>query len=90
MPERQVRDFFGTIFGVEKFIVNQQSAFALGFPNLQTLLDRLPTLRKVSVYLASMDIYAGNPTRSLAEIFGVSPSAMAIRLEELSLVEHLT
>lgn len=86
MPEVQVREIFAQIFGQEQFSVDQRSAYALAFKGLSDLHSRLPTIRQLSTHLATTDLYSGIPTRSLCEIFGVSPTAMAIRIEELSLI----
>lgn len=87
MPEVQVRDIFAQIFGTERFEVNKDSAFALGFKSIGALRSELPTVRHISCRLATTSFYGGMPTRCLCEIFGVSQTAMAIRIEELSLVE---
>jgi formiminotetrahydrofolate cyclodeaminase len=86
MPERQVRDIFFAIFGTEKFELSQGSAFAIGFEGLAHMKTKLPTVRHVSTHLSTTAFFAGVPQRSLCEIFGVSKSAMAIRIEELSLI----
>ena len=86
MPEIQVREIFSQIFRQEKFEVNRKTAFALGFPSLGAMRTELPTLRHISSRLATTRIYQGFPNRSLCEVFGVSQTAMAIRIEELSLV----
>lgn len=89
MPEVQVRDIFEQIFGQEQFNVDQRSAFALGFRGVGAMQTKLPTDRHLSVRLATTDLYSGIPKRSLCGIFGVSPTAMAIRIEELSLIQSL-
>ena len=86
MPEVQVRDIFTQIFGREQFDVNHASAFALGFNGIGALRSALPSVRHLSARLATTSFYLGVPTRSLCEIFGVSQTAMAIRIEELSLI----
>ena len=86
MPEVQVREIFVQIFGQDQFDVDKRSAFALGFESVDEIRSELPTPRHLSARLAVTDFYFGVPTRSLCEIFGVSPTAMAIRIEELSLV----
>lgn len=88
MPDVQVRDIFAQIFGEERFAVNQDSAFSLGFKSVGALRSELPTVRHLSARLATTSFYAGTPTRSLCEIFAVSQTAMAIRIEELSLVQN--
>ena len=86
MPEVQVREIFAKIFGEEQFNVDQRSAVALGFRGVNAMQSKLTTDRKLSIHLATTDLYSSVPIRSLCEIFGVSPTAMAIRIEELSLV----
>ena len=86
MPEVQVRNIFSAIFGCEKFEIDSKSAFSLGFQNPSNFKQQMPTPRHLSVFLASVVMYAGVPKRSLTDMFGVSPMAMAIRLEELELV----
>jgi hypothetical protein len=86
MPEVQVRDIFSQIFGQDQFEVNRDSAFTLGFRSLGDMRKALPTVRHISMRLATTMTYSGVPTRSLCEIFGVSHTAMAIRIEELSLI----
>jgi formiminotetrahydrofolate cyclodeaminase len=88
MPEVQVRDLFTQIFGREQFHVDQSSAFALGFRGVGAMKSKLPTARHLSAHLATTDLYSGVPTRSLCGIFGVSPTAMAIRIEELTLINN--
>ncbi len=89
MPEFQVRDIFAQIFGQEQFEVNQRSAFALGFNGVSAMRSKLPTIRHLSARLATTDLYSAIPTRSLCEIFGVSPTTMAIRIEELYLIRSI-
>jgi len=89
MPEVQVRDIFTQIFGQEQLEVNHASAHALGFNGMSNMRSVLPTARHISAHLATTSFYFGLPTRSLCEIFGVSQTAMAIRIEELSLVHDV-
>jgi formiminotetrahydrofolate cyclodeaminase/Zn-dependent peptidase ImmA (M78 family) len=86
MPEVPVREIFSQIFENEVFGINKNTAFALGFQNLDAMRTELPTVRHVSARLATTRMYSGRPLRSLCEIFGVSQTAMAIRIEELSLI----
>ena len=86
MPAKQIQDIFTRIFGVDSFEVNQDSAYALGFKRLSEFENHISTPRRLSTHLATVQLYAGKATRSLTDVFGVSPSAMAIRLEELELV----
>ena len=88
MPANQLRNIFSMTFGTEEFQVNRDSAFALGLKKLSALKDRLSTARDLSSHLASVDMYAGEAKRSLSSISGVSPDAMAIRIEELKLIAN--
>lgn len=89
MPEVQVREIFTLIFGQEQFEVNHASAFALGFNGIGALRSELPTVRHITARLATTSLYQSVPRRSLCEFFGVSQTAMAIRIEELSLFRTL-
>ncbi len=86
MPEFQVRIIFEQIFGQEHFEINQRSAYALGFKGVDAMMSKLPTPRHLASCLATTNFYSSVPKRSLCEVFGVSPTAMAIRIEELSLI----
>jgi formiminotetrahydrofolate cyclodeaminase len=86
MPEVQVRDLFSAIFGKEVFELNRNSAFALGFSSFSSMKEAIRSLRDLTLKLAQQDVVSGQATRSLCEVFRVSPLAMAIRLEDLSLV----
>jgi formiminotetrahydrofolate cyclodeaminase len=88
MPELQVNELFRMKYGVEAFVADKNTAFALGFQSLTAMKNRLPTLRHVSVHLATVDMYSGNPSRSLSDVFGVSPLALAIRIEELGIIPN--
>jgi len=79
MPERGVRDRFKELFGAERLLVNSQSTTALrsrvGWPNL-------------TVYAFELAQRRVQPNeKTLSEFFGVSPTAMAIRVCELRLVQ---
>jgi len=49
--------------------------------------EKCKNLRGLSRLLAATTIYAGKPFTPLSKIFGVSNETMAIRLEELGLIE---
>ncbi|WP_445143377.1 ImmA/IrrE family metallo-endopeptidase [Dyella sp. Tek66A03] len=87
MPERLVRDVFRSSFLTDAFALNDDTAFALCTSTLDEVQARLPTRRHLSRWLASTERYNGRTFRSLATIFRVSEGAMAIRLEELDLIE---
>ena len=86
MPERQVRAAFKTAFKAPVFVLNEETAFALTAGDLETLRATLNVVRDLSRLLARTTQYDGVQFYSLAEQFGVSTETMAIRLEELRLV----
>lgn len=85
MPEKLLRKHFAARFGGAVFCLDEDSAFALG-RELADLEKECGSSRDIALLLASTNTYNGKRFRSLAESFGVSRLAMAIRLEELSLI----
>ena len=87
MPESVMRQTFRVIFGSDRFTISDNSAFSLGLQDSRRLLAASPTLRSLSLLLAKAGMFAGNPVTPIAELFGVSYEAMAIRIEELELID---
>ncbi|UPG92675.1 ImmA/IrrE family metallo-endopeptidase [Luteibacter aegosomatissinici] len=86
MPERLVRERFEDRVGTAPFVLNDETAFALRQKNLDIADERFPTDRSLSRHLAGLEQYDTRHFPSLAAIFRVSLTTMAIRLEELGLV----
>lgn len=86
MPAKLVTTRFESIFGTKKFQLNEATAFALG-KTLSELQGKCKTRRDLSRLLARVEAYNQNYFYSLASQFKVSIEAMAIRLEELGLVD---
>ena len=86
MPERLVRSAFEHAFKAREFILNEDTAFALNAGGLESLRATCPEVRDLSRLLAGTTHYDGVHFYSLAEQFGASVEAMAIRLEELNLI----
>lgn len=86
MPQRLVRKRFKQIFGCYTFSLNQGTAFALDPREPLNLEKKCKTLRDLSRILAKTEVYNGQNFHSLAKQFGVTTGAMAIRLEELRLI----
>jgi|SRR6185437_8671371 len=86
MPEKQVRLWFRRLFLTDQFALNDDTAFALCTKPLDVVLPRFRSLRDLSLALARTISYNSRQFKSLAELFRVSPTAMAYRLEELELV----
>jgi hypothetical protein len=74
-------------FGVEVFSLNDDAVFGLG---LRKSLHLLRNTRDVSYLVAQATAYMGTYFASLADCFRVSPTTMAIRLEELGLIEDFS
>ena len=87
MPKDQVRKIFEELFLTDRFVIDDETAFALTQEDAGTLRARYKNLREFTRALASAKAYDRKHFNSISELFGVSVSAMAIRLEELDLVE---
>ena len=88
MPEKQIRTAFEHAFKAREFVLNEETAFALTAGDLETLRATCSDVRDLSRVLARTTQYDGVQFYSLVEQFGVSAEAMAIRLEELRLVNR--
>lgn len=87
LPEKLVRAVFAQTFLTHKFVLDDGTAFALTSGSLESIQKKCGTLRDLTRMLANANYFNGVPFHSIAKRFGVSVEAMAIRLEELSLVE---
>lgn len=86
MPEKLVRARFASFFATDRFVVDEETVFALSRSSLPEFRQRFKTLRDVSRALANTEYYDGRRFISMARQFRVSIGAMAIRLEELELL----
>lgn len=86
LPEKQVRAAFRKRFLTEEFKLTEPTAFALCSGSLTHLQKRCRSERDLARMLAAAQRYNGVHFKSLSERFGVSIEAVAIRLEQLSLV----
>lgn len=86
MPELIVRRRFRECFLTQGFELNDSTAYALCQSNAHEVQQTYRTRRHLSRALATAVSYNGKSFMSLANYFRVSPTAMAIRLEELDLV----
>lgn len=85
MPRNNVRVVFQSIFLIEKFTINQNTLFALGFRSISEFRNKYRNLRSLSRFIAK---YQDKTYQPLHQVFQVSVEAMAIRLEELDLVQY--
>lgn len=87
MPGKQILRIFRQIFNMEKFSIDEDSVFALTGEKITSFRERCNSQRDLARIIASAESLYGAPFRSLSSVFNVSVEAMAIRLEELKLVE---
>lgn len=88
MPKKQVLQLFQEIFFTKKFIINEDSVFALNERSVSTFREKCKNLRGLCRVLASSEYFSVSSFKSMAETFQVSVETMAIRLEELELVKY--
>jgi len=84
LPEKVVRKEFENRFLTQNFQLNEGTAFAFG---MKKLLNEIGEGRPLSRVLATAIKFNGRFFRSLSETFKVTPETMAIRLEELGLIQ---
>ena len=87
MPEKVVRKAFKQMYRTDLFYLSEETMFAFASSSTVARAEKCKTLRDLSRILASIECYNGLNVISLACQFGVSTEAMAIRLEELGLLE---
>lgn len=88
MPKKLITSSFASLFQTERFEINSDTAYELTrSPSPMQLREKCENLRGLSRMLATAEYYEGTHFDSLANRFGVSMEAMAIRLEELELVQ---
>lgn len=87
MPRKLVLQKFQQIFGMSSFSINHETALALNMKSADELYATTRSLRGLARLLSNVTRYRSRQVHSLTELFGVSSEAMAIRLEELRIVE---
>ncbi|WEN13907.1 ImmA/IrrE family metallo-endopeptidase [Rhodanobacter sp. AS-Z3] len=87
MPAKLLRECFHQCFGTDCFALTDDTAFALSRTTSDFVREKNPTRRHLARTLAAAETYNTRSFRSLANQFGVSVGAMAIRIEELDLLE---
>ena len=88
MPQKLVKQYFADLFQTSTFIVAEESIFKFhGVGTVGEFKSKYRTKGQVARLLASSTFYAGRSFESLSEKFKVSESAMAIRIEELDLID---
>lgn len=87
MPRKLVESKFKDLFLTKRFKVDEATVFALNEGSVSDFKKKCKKLRDLSEFLASAEYFDGKHFRSISKQFRVSVKAMAIRLEELKLVE---
>jgi Zn-dependent peptidase ImmA (M78 family)/formiminotetrahydrofolate cyclodeaminase len=87
MPAKLVEEHFEALFFTEKFQITEETSVFLNFSSSVEFKKRIKSKRELSRLLASCTFYNSKNFKSLSQLFGVSVEAMAIRLEELDLVQ---
>lgn len=88
MPERQIRKEFFSRFCSLPFRLTDDSAFALCGSSVDRVLRQIRYPRDLSKILSDAITFGGMTFPSLASRFSVSSKAMAIRLDELELIDY--
>lgn len=87
MPSKLIKSIFKELFLADKFIINEDNAFNLIQDSPSKLRADSKNLRGFALKLASAESFYNQNFKSISKLFGVSVSAMAIRLEELEMLE---
>ena len=86
IPRKLLLREFRNRFSLEPLIINDTSAFYLCSGDSSSLLYSDPDSLACELAVASARSFRGQHFTSLAEIFKISPTAMAIRLNQMGLV----
>jgi hypothetical protein len=88
MPKKQIKSLFKEFFLTEKFVMNRDNVFGLHEYNVNAFKSKCRDTRGLGKVLAKASFYKNKSFTSLADTFQVSIETMAIRLEELGLLEQ--
>lgn len=87
MPSKLIISTFKDLFLTDRFVINEDNSFNLIQDSPSKLRANTKNLRGLAFRLASSESFSNQNFKSISKLFGVSVSAMAIRLEELELLE---
>lgn len=88
MPARLLLRRFREHFGTDVFRMDEDSVFGLGLGTIDQVQRRIRNRREVALAVATTSSFMGVPFEPLSRFFRTSPTAMAIRLEEVGLVNE--
>lgn len=89
MPAKHVVDQFHKRFCAHPFVLADETAFHLYRSSYLAVRRRLRSDRDLSLALVTAHDYGGRSIEPMHMYFGVSPMAMAFRIEQLLLVESI-
>lgn len=87
MPSKILRKIFKQQFGIQTFQLTKEHVFAFETSSISEFSKKARNKRARSRLIAKATMFNFKPIIPLTQIFNVSIEAMAIRLEELGLVE---
>lgn len=88
-PAPTVRHYFRERFGKIPLVLNETTAFHVaGYKGAPDLMASKPGSLAFPIAVARAESFNGRRFESLAHFFGLSPTAMGIRLRELDLVAY--
>ena len=87
MPKKQIIKEFINRFQTDKFLINELTAFNLIKAGPDKLKSEVKDIRGLARKLADSERYENHSFEAMTKIFNVSTEAMAIRFQEISLIE---
>lgn len=90
MPARYVINEFYRRFGMLVFRMSEDAVFGLSLGSVENAQQKIKRQRDLSYVTATASTFMGRQFQPLCQVFGVSPVAMAIRLEEVGLVDQIS
>ena len=88
MPAKLLLQRFRVLFGTDVFRLNEDTLFGLGMGTIGQVRQRIRSQRDMALALATTGSFMGVSFEPLCVYFRVSPTTMAIRLEEVGLVDE--
>jgi Zn-dependent peptidase ImmA (M78 family) len=90
IPARLLLNRFQLCFGSQFLRLNEDTVYGLSIPNIDVAVRRFRNTRDLSLAIATTSSFMGRPFDSLSKYFRVSQTAMAIRLEEVGLIDDMS
>jgi hypothetical protein len=87
-PDKTVEHMFERVFGHNPLVLNDENAYYIAKTGAHDLFASSPDGLAFAIAVARADSFNGRPITPLTKIFGLSPTAMGIRLKELKLVAY--